>query len=189
MAFDGDRLIAADRLDRLALTLRRRPTAHDGRPLLIFDAATSAPIDIDLRGSEAEVLARLQPADSEADIPAAPRGPGRPRLGVVAHEVTLLPRHWAWLRTQRGGASATLRRLIDAARRTEAPNPRRAAQEATYRFMSAMAGDRVGFEATTRALFAGDSDGFAAGIAAWPQDISRHLASLAVAAFDPPPSS
>jgi hypothetical protein len=177
VAFDGDRLIAHAELAPLALALRASHGAHAGPPVLVFDAETSAPIDLDLRGSDADVLARLE-------HPAAPvRGPGRPRLGVVAREVTLLPRHWDWLQRQRGGASAALRRLIDTARQTDTPDPTRAAREATYRFMSAMAGDRVGFETTTRALFAGDRDGFAAGIAVWPEDIRDHLLRLAQSAF------
>ena len=77
---------------------------------------------------------------------------------MVAREVTLLPRHWEWLAQQSGGASVALRRLVDQARRgTEDKDRIRRAQEAAYRFMSAMAGNRPNFEDAIRALFAGDS--------------------------------
>ena len=78
--------------------------------ILIFDDATGQQIDLDLRGDDDEVLARLAPAGIEAAGPSGPRGRGRPKLGVTAREVTLLPRQWEWLGAQPGGASATLRR-------------------------------------------------------------------------------
>ena len=111
-------------------------------------------------------------------------GPGRPRLGVVAREVTLLPRHWDWLNDQPGGASAALRRLVDQARKANAGRDRiRRAQEATYRFMSAMAGDEPGFEEATRALFAGRPAVFDALTDAWPPDVRDHSRKLAAPAF------
>src|SRR5207245_11177496 len=125
-----------------------------------FHADTSAPIELGFRGNIADVLARLPETakaaatGGEAAQPAS-RGPGRPKLGVVAREVTLLPRHWDWLAQQRGGASVALRRLVDEARRTHEDKDRiRIAQEAAYRFMSAMAGDRSNYEAAIRPLFA-----------------------------------
>ena len=117
--------------------------------------------------------------------PAAPaRGPGRPKLGVVAREVTLLPRHWDWLAAQPGGASVALRRLVEDARRVSASDDRRrAAQEAAYRFMQAMAGDQPGYEDATRALFAGDVARFEERTAAWPEDVREHASLLAADAF------
>ena len=92
---------------------------------------------------------------------AAPRGPGRPKLGVVAREITLLPRHWDWLAQQKGGASVAIRKLVDEARRVNEDGDRiRLAQEAAYRFMSAMAGNRPHYEEAIRALFAADSASF-----------------------------
>ena len=151
-------------------------------PLLAFDDATGAVIDFDLRGSPAEIAARLAaPAGEAAD---EPRGRGRPKLGVAAREVTLLPRHWEWLAAQPGGASAALRRLVDEARRAGGDKQRaRAAQEAAYRFMTAMAGDRPGYEEATRALFANDRAGFERHIAAWPEDVRAYTAKLAEAAL------
>jgi len=111
-------------------------------------------------------------------------GPGRPRLGVVAREVTLLPRHWRWLSVQPGGASVALRKLVEDARRAHAGSDRqRDAQEAAYRFMSAMAGDAHGFEEAARALFAVDEKHFEEHIADWPQDVREHAQMLAVGVF------
>ncbi|MFT4195245.1 DUF2239 family protein, partial [Ottowia sp.] len=122
-----------------------------------------------------------------ADDPAAPSrpAPGRPRLGVVAREVTLLPRHWEWLAAQPGGASAALRRLVDQARKSnEKADSRRQASERSYRFMSAIAGHQSCFEEAARALFAADASAFAAHTARWPKDVRTHLSELAKGAFD-----
>jgi hypothetical protein len=108
----------------------------------------------------------------------APRGRGRPKLGVVAREVTLLPRHWDWLARQPGGASVTLRRLVEDASRS--PKERaRAAANAAYNFLHAIAGDRPAYEEALRALFAHDRAKFEAHIASWPADIRRHALRLA----------
>jgi hypothetical protein len=118
------------------------------------------------------------------DTAAAPRGPGRPKLGVVAREVTLLPRHWEWLATQPGGASITLRRLVEHAKRASTGKDRvRRSQSAAYRFMSAMAGDEPGFEEATRALFAGNLDRFNTLVEGWPRDVRDHARRLATGAF------
>jgi hypothetical protein len=160
-------------------------------PLLMFDDRTGSVVDVDVRGSEAETLARLprqhaddetsgsEPADaSESSLP--PRGRGRPKLGVIAREVTLLPRHWEWLSAQPGGASVTLRRLVEQARRdTATSEDARRARERAYRFMSTMAGDMAGFEESTRALFAGDMSKFRHLTAGWPGDVRDYALRLA----------
>jgi uncharacterized protein len=147
--------------------------------VLVFDDATGRLVDLDLRGTAAEVGERYS-----APEPDAPRARGRPRLGVVGKEVTLLPRHWAWLGAQRGGASATLRRLVDAARRAAAgAHCVRQAQDAAYRFMSATVGDEPGFEEATRALFAGDAERFSSESKAWPADVREYALRLAAPAF------
>ncbi len=163
--------------------------------IVCFDEETSEPIELDLRGSQADVAARyvvdqspaLGSASNDAqqhDEPAPARGPGRPKLGVVAREVTLLPRHWEWLATQPGGASVALRRLVEDARRTSAASDaRRISRESTYRFMSAMGGNRAGFEEATRALYAGDSARFEVLLQAWPPDLRDHALHLAAPAF------
>ena len=145
----------------------------------IFDAETSKPIDVDWRGDADDVVARLQPAET------GPPVRGRPRLGVVAREVTLLPRHWEWLAEQPGGASVTLRRLVEQARR-EGGGDRRRAQESAHRFMTAMAGDESGYEEALRALFANDAARFETFTATWPEDVREHARALAGPAFERP---
>jgi hypothetical protein len=92
----------------------------------------------------------------------------------------LLPRHWDWLATQPGGASVALRKLVEEARRTGGDRDRsRAARDAAYHFMSAMAGNLPGFEEASRALFADDRRRFAGLIAGWPDDVRDHAVKLA----------
>jgi uncharacterized protein len=184
-AFMGPQRLAAGPLAEVALAVMqasRRPAAP---PIIIFADATGQPIDLDLRGTDREIIARLpQPApDPEAaaeETAAGPRGRGRPRLGVVAREVTLLPRHWEWLGAQPGGASVALRKLVDEARRANGDADRaRAARDAAYRFMSVMAGNLAGFEEASRALFADDRRRFVSLVAGWPDDIRDHVVKLA----------
>ncbi len=199
-AFQGTRQVAAGTPLAVALALRALGAAGgaEGGELLVFDDESSEPVELDLRGTAEEVERRLtaggDPASSGSDARAAegvngeeaqaPRGRGRPRLGVVAREVTLLPRHWAWLSAQPGGASVTLRRLVEEARRTGAERERvRRARESAYRFMSALAGNEGGFEEATRALFAGDGAGFERCTAGWPGDVREHARRLAARAF------
>ena len=184
-AFEGARRLASGPLDEVALAIKR-VEQHTSAPIAIFDDLTGRPIDLDLRGSDADIVARL--ADRletgkarDAVAPASePRGRGRPKLGVVAREVTLLPRHWEWLNAQPGGASVALRKLVEQARRNTGDADRaRAAREAAYHFMSAMAGNLPGFEEATRALFADDRRRMAGHIATWPADIRDHVVKLA----------
>ena len=139
------------------------------------------------RLNQDEAMAICSAADMSGkplDASVAKSGPGRPKLGVVAREVTLLPRHWAWLSSQPGGASVALRKLVEQARKdSQSQDQRRLSQEATYRFMSVMAGCLEGFEEAARALFAADRLRFEALTASWPQDIQNHLQHLAQAAW------
>ncbi len=178
VAFRGATEIARGPLLEIALMLRA--AGLDAEGVLVFDDATGAVIDLDLRGDAEAVAARLTP-------PARPRPRGRPKLGVTAREVTLLPRHWAWLAAQPGGASAALRRLVEEAARADGgETATRAAREAAYRFLTALAGDLPGYEAAIRALFAGDVAGFAARMEGWPEDIRAHALRLAET---PPPAA
>ena len=164
--------------ESLALTVKRRSSVMR-RGVAIFSDATGRAIDLDLRGSDDEIVARLPPAPTLGEAAPA-RARGRPKLGVVAREVTLLPRHWEWLTTQPGGASVTLRKLVETARRANGDKDRgRAAHgDAAYHFMSAMAGDLPGFEEASRALFADERRRFSSLIAAWPHDIRDHILRL-----------
>jgi hypothetical protein len=189
IAFDGDRRIAAGDLRDVVRAAKDTFEQHKDASILVFDSSTGSPIDIDFRGSADDVLARLPDiagaaAASDDAVPSAPRGPGRPKLGVVAREITLLPRHWDWLAQQTGGASVAIRKLVEEARRTgEDGNRIRQAQEAAYRFMSAMAGNAPHYEDAIRALFAGDATGFEKLIAEWPADVRNHTLTLAERAF------
>jgi len=188
IAFDGHRRIASGPLASVALAVKRAQDEGATGPVLIFDNACGRSIDIDIRGTDEEIRARFEPARAdtpradEAESEAAqsePRGRGRPKLGVVAREVTLLPRHWDWLAKQPGGASVALRKLVEDARRANGQrNNRRGAQERAYHFMSAMAGDLPGFEEASRALFADDRARFAELIAGWPGDVRDHALAL-----------
>jgi uncharacterized protein len=181
-AFAGSRRIASGSLEEVAAAVAQAASSSDA-PLLVFSDTTGAQVDLDLRGSEAEVRARHRPA---VPAQAPPRGRGRPRLGVVAREVTLLPDQWEWLASQPGGASVALRKLVLEARRAGSSRDRmRRAQERSYKVMVALAGDRPGFEAASRALFANDMDAFRAGIERWPRDIRDHLLQLADPDHDP----
>jgi hypothetical protein len=189
VAFDGDRRIASGELRDVARAAKQMLDRRKDAAILVFDGRTSAPVDIDFRGSVDDVLARLPamsaPAVATEDVDAqVPRGPGRPKLGVVAREVTLLPRHWDWLSKQKGGASVAIRRLIEDARCTGEDRDRvRLAQDSAYRFMSAMAGNRPHYEEAIRALFANDAARFRELIAEWPADVRDHIAQRAEQAF------
>ena len=185
IAFEGDKQIAAGPLAYVAVMVREAVQRGGPDAVLIYDADTGRPVEIDVRGTLAEVLERIPvaAAPAQADEPAR-RGPGRPKLGVVAREVTLLPRQWEWLASQSGGTSVALRRLVDEARKAGvAKDERRARQEAAYRFMTAMAGDQPHYEEATRALFAGDAGRFEAAVADWPQDIRVQSERFAARAF------
>ena len=193
-AFEGPRRIGTGDLAEVAM--KAKDAVDRGGQVLIFDDATSHPIELDLRGTADDVRIQLT-APANEPVPSAcepaesgPRGPGRPRLGVVAREVTLLPRHWNWLNTQPGGASVALRKLVEQARHASEGKDRiRQSQEAAYQFMTAMAGDRPGFEEATRALFAGDADRFDLEIVSWPRDVQDHARQLAAIALQRGPAA
>jgi len=183
-AFLGQQRLAAGPLAEVAIAVMTASRGDGTRPIVIFDDSSGRPIDLDLRGTEQDIVARL-PApvpdvQPDAETAPGPRGRGRPKLGVVAREVTLLPRHWEWLAAQPGGASVALRKLVDEARRSSGDRDRqRAARDAAYHFMSVMAGNLPGFEEASRALFADDRRRLAGLIAGWPGDIRDHVVSLA----------
>jgi len=176
VVFHGrDRVAVGSRLDAALAAQRLAEEAG----VLIF-GPDGRGVDFDLSGGPGALAARLAPPEE------APRGRGRPKLGVTAREVTLLPRHWEWLARQPGGASVALRKLVETARRqSEGPDRIRAAREAAYRFASAIGGDLPGFEEAMRALFAGDDAAFETRIQAWPSDIAAQLRTYAAEAFGP----
>jgi len=159
LAFDGADCVATG--DMQAMIAAQRAALPRGVNLLIYDDATGAVRDVDLR-----------------DAPPPVRG--RPKMGVKAREITLLPRHWEWLRDQKGGASAAIRRLVDQAMSdSKGTRSDTARQNAAYAFLSSIAGDLDGYEEVTRALFANDWDGFARRMQNWPTDIRSFALQLA----------
>jgi hypothetical protein len=203
-AFEGHRRIASGPIAQVAIAVKRAQENGNAGPILIFDDLTGRPIDVDLRGDDDEIRARLGAAtpnlpiapspsaaardDAVDQAPAEPRGRGRPSLGVVAREITLLPRHWQWLATQPGGASVALRKLVDEARKSHAAqDASRVANDRTYHFMSTMAGNLVGFEEAIRALFANDTRRCQELMQDWPADVRDHAMKLARSGAEPAP--
>jgi hypothetical protein len=195
-AFEGSRLLSSGPLIEVVLAVKNAAEDGAAEPILVFDDGTGRVMDFDLRGTKADVIARLSQSSSpdtgqsksrRISSPAAsegpatePRGRGRPKLGVIGREVTLLPRQWEWLAAQPGGASVALRKLVDEVKRTGgAMQKMRAAQEVAYHFMSAMAGDLPGFEEATRALFANDRLRFEQQVSKWPEDVRAYATRLA----------
>ena len=189
-SFNGQKRIASGSLTANALAVKHALASDVPSPLLTFCDQTGQVVDIDIRGSDADMLARLPPEgyqlqENESALidsveSGEPRGRGRPKLGVVAREVTLLPRHSDWLATQPGGASVTLRKLVEEARRANVDRDRqRRANECAYHFMSTVAGDMAGFEEATRALFANDAAKFRQLTEAWPADVRDYVRYLA----------
>lgn len=205
-AFAGHQLLLTGPLVEVARAVKTATENGSRATILVFDDVTGHVIDLDLRGSEADIVERLskppqtfvgryrpRPIDvtepETTDEISESRGRGRPKLGVVAREITLLPRQWEWLATQPGGASAVLRRLVDEARRHGgALQQRRAAHEAAYQFMQSIAGDLPGYEEATRALFAADRARLEHWIAEWPNDIRSYVLRLAFGPQDHTPS-
>ena len=172
---DGRRLTSGLLHEVAVAVLRAQQAQPEGHPL-VFSNASGQTADLDLRGGEEAVAARYTvPAPTQA-----PRGRGRPKLGVVAREVTLLPEHWDWLAAQPGGASVALRKLVHEARRNGGERGRtRQARDRAYHAMSTLAGDLAGFEEASRALFASDHERLKAQMAAWPADVQAYVQQLA----------
>lgn len=176
-AFDGPHRIAAGSYADVACKVSTYLQAKPDAQALIFNADSGKQVDLDLRGSLDDIRAR---AEAAVDTNTPKAGKGRPKLGVIAREVTLLPRHWDWLAAQPGGASVTLRKLVErASKDPDAPEQHQARAAAAYHFMHAVAGNLPGFEEASRLLFAGDLPAVARAVAAWPGDIGSQVLALA----------
>lgn len=176
-AFLGEVMLASGPLHETIPSVKAKFDEDPGASVLIFEDNTGKQVDFDLRGTLNDVLSRVAPMKPQT-------GPGRPKLGVVSREISLLPRHWAWLEEQANGASATIRRLVDEARlRDVEAQGDRLSRDAISRFMSAMAGNLPGYEEALRALFAGDRSRFDGQIRNWPTDIRDHIDRLSLTAF------
>ncbi|MFT9635862.1 DUF2239 family protein [Alcaligenes phenolicus] len=184
-SFMGHRRIASGPMLTNVLAVKKVLESRVNDPVLIFDDVTGRFVDVNTQGTDEELAQRYAPVDApevevEQTEEEAPRGRGRPKLGVIPREVTLLPRHWDWLATQPGGASVALRKLVEEARRASAvKDQRRQAQERAYNFMTAIGGDLPGFEEAMRALFADELERFKTLLAGWPEDVREHAIKLA----------
>lgn len=183
-AFDASRRIAAGALIDVISDVQRYLVRVPEANIAAFDDMTGERIELDWNVSQFHLVAQLAPpiaaAPARLEPSPGPRGPGRPRLGVVAREVTLLPAHWEWLNGQPGGASATLRKLVEDGQRMQETRERaRSSQEAAYRFMLAMAPELPGYDEALRALHGADALQFDASTANWPDDLRAYVRTLA----------
>lgn len=183
-AFEGHKILAQGNFAQVIVKIKKHLGKEAHSSILIFSDDTGKTMDFNFQGSEQDVQKRLevfvdQPVSTETS------GPGRPKLGVVSREVSLLPRHWEWLASQPGGASATLRKLIEAAKKkSEEGQSDKQVQERTYRFMSALAGDLTGYEEALRALYKKDHKNFLAQIQTWPKDVRNYTQTLSESIFE-----
>ncbi len=186
-AFEETHCIASGSLPEVVKKVKKAMDEREPRSILIFDDSTSELVEVDFRGMLKDVLRRLDARTISEQLNKEQEkqpGPGRPKLGVISREVSLLPRHWDWLNAQPGGASVALRKLVEDARRINRTRDRvRRAQEVTYRFMSAMAGNMPDFEEAARALFRGNVENFQKYVGPWPSDIRNHIVKISAAAF------
>ncbi|CAN5606372.1 DUF2239 family protein [soil metagenome] len=176
IAFLEGRRLSAGALHEVAVAVRHAQKTHPGANVLVFSDRTGHSADLDLRGREKDIIARYT-VDPPVEVP---KGRGRPKLGVVAREVTLLPEHWDWLAAQSGGASVALRKLVHEARRSGVERDRiRQARDRAYHAMSTLAGDQAGFEEASRSLFAGDQKRMLSHMVTWPDDVKSYVVHLA----------
>jgi uncharacterized protein len=184
-AFDGHKRLAEGRLDAVVIAIKRKLKAAPASSILVFSDSTGKEMDFDLRGSEKEVLLRLHVYLSRESEPLAGNGPGRPKLGVVAREVSLLPRHWEWLSTQSGGASAALRKLVEEAKKSSfGKEEAKHAQERAHKFMTSVAGNLPRYEEALRALYARDKKRFKEQMTDWPPDVRNYSCKMADPSFE-----
>ena|ERR1017187_10526732 len=182
-AFEGNNRLFSGPLDDVIIKIKKKLGKAENSSFLIFSDSTGKTMDFNFHGTEKEILKRLEIFVSN-DGPKDSIGPGRPKLGVTSREVSLLPRHWEWLATQSGGASATLRKLVEEAKKASlGSNHTKQAQERTYSFISVMAGDLQNFEEALRALYKKDEKKFVAYINDWPIDVQRYALELSQPVF------
>lgn len=165
-AFSGSRLLATGPLP-VVLAAAYPFRDNSPSPLLIFSHTDGHQADFNWQGTLEEVIARASPA-------AVRTGPGRPKLGVVSTEVTLLPRHWDWLNSQPARASGTIRRLVDQAMAREAGNEKRR-REVLGTILWALAGNEPGFEEASRALYSGNIERLKTLVSAWSGSLGEFV--------------
>ena len=182
-AFENEKLLIQGPLNLVVLKVKKRIDKIKDSMIIIFSDSTGKSMDFNFQGNEEDILKRLEVYKAEPQ-PTEPSGPGRPKLGVVSREISLLPRHWEWLATQPEGASATLRKLVEEAKKKSSQiNEIKQAQERTYKFMSVIAGNFKGYEEVLRALYRKDKKMFLTLISEWPEDIKKHALELSKPVF------
>jgi hypothetical protein len=133
---------------------------------MVFEVESCRRVDFNWYGDAQTVLANASTDNTKSSKR------GRPKLGVKAKEVTLLPRHWEWLSTQKGGASSAIRRLVDEAQSNASTEDVICGkQQQLDKFMLAFLGDEPGFEEASRALYRNSKVSFEAAIESWPTEI------------------
>jgi hypothetical protein len=183
-AFEGTTRLFRGTFEEVVLKVKERLGRAQNSSILIFSDDTGNTMDFNFQGNVKDVLKRLEMYVSKHSRgPVA--GPGRPKLGVISREVSLLPRHWEWLANQSGGASATIRKLVeDAKKRSSAHTSIKQVQERVYRFMCVVAGDMKGYEEALRALYKSDRKNFLLHIQDWPADVRTHVVGMAQPVFE-----
>ena len=183
-AFEDHKILSQGSLEDVVLKVKKRFEKSPESQIVIYSDATGKSMDFNFQGSEKEVLKRLEVYTTPDSSNEVSSGPGRPKLGVISREVSLLPKHWEWLATQSGGASNTLRKLVEEnMKKTSGVNTVKAAQERTYKFMSVEAGDFENYEEALRALYRKDKERFSGEIKTWPRDVQKHILELAKPVF------
>lgn len=183
-AFEDHKILSKGSLEDVVLKVKKRFEKSPASQIVIYSDATGKSMDFNFHGSEKEVLKRLEVYTTPESATAVSSGPGRPKLGVISREVSLLPKHWEWLATQSGGASNTLRKLVEESmKKTSGVNTVKTAQERTYKFMSVEAGDLENYEEALRALYRKDKERFSSEIKTWPRDVQKHIIELSKAVF------
>ena len=183
-AFDGSVLLFRGGLKEVVLNIKEHLGRSENSSVLIFSDLTGKTMDFSFHGSKQDILKRLEKY-TFTEEPKEPSGPGRPKLGVVSREISLLPRHWEWLATQSGGASATIRLLVEEARKKSSNiSSIKQMQERAYQIMSVLAGDLQGYEEALRALYKKDSKVFFTHVKRWPIDIQKYLNEITKPVFE-----
>lgn len=173
-AFVGTKKLTEGPLSMIPVTIKQKLHDDELHDVLIFSDMTGQHVDLDLRGGVLDVQHR---ARMHAYNTYVAKSRGRPKLGVVSREISLLPRHWEWLETQSGGASATLRKLVEKASKMDSESERQA-RDRTYQFLRVIAGDMPGYEEALRSLFRGDLELFSEQMKGWPEDVQTHARKL-----------
>ncbi len=180
--FADFRFITQGSLESVALSLKKKFKEPNSASILIFSDLTGRQIDLDLSGTDKQILDRLKVYSQQETQ--SNTGAGRPKLGVVPREISLLPIHWEWLINQDGGSSAVIRNLIDEKIKNRSIDKIKNSQERTYKFLSALAGNLPNFEEATRFLYRKDKRKFTELISSWPKDIAKHATHLSREVFE-----